>query len=263
VSVSHWNALYQAWSRMSSPPRVPAEVLAGLRRRVFELPGHVLVLGVTPDLAHVGSDVTAVDSSMSVVRTVWPGDAPTRRAIVGDWLQLPFAAAAFSVCVGDGTVNALGYPNQLKSLFEGLARVLRVGGEVLCRVFLTPDIGETITAVKMATLRGEIRRFQAFKFRLAMAIVAEAAEPNIRVRVIHDVFEATFGDRNRLAEATGWDRAEIDTIDVYGSSSVAYSFPTREQCLAVVPEVFSNARVVPVGTYELAERCPLLVMERA
>ena len=54
---------------------------------------------------------------------------------------------------------------------------------------------------------GEIRSFHAFKWRLAMAIVAEAADPNIRVETIRDVFIREFPDRAMLAETTGW-RAE-------------------------------------------------------
>ena len=77
-----------------------------------------------------------------------------------------------------------------------------------------------------------------------------------------DAFETEFPDRDRLAAAGGWDRAEVDTIDVYKSSSQVYSFPTRQQCLSIVPAAFSNVRLVAVGTYELAERYPFLVMER-
>ena len=95
-----------------------------------------------------------------------------------------------------------------------------------------------------------------------MALVAERGDPNIAVRIVHDAFEASFADRNQLAEITGWRCDEIDTINVYRSSPEVYSFPTRQQCLSAIPGAFTNVRLIPAGTYELAERCPLLVMER-
>jgi hypothetical protein len=181
---------------------------------------------------------------------------------VGDWRHPPFAASAFAACVGDGIPIALRHPDDAASFYGALAYMLAPGGRFVCRVFAMPDIPDTMEAVRVAALEGKIRRFMAFKFRLAMAVCAERGSPNIAVQAIHDVFEANFPDRVALAAAGGWDRAEVDTIDVYRSSQV-YSFPTRQQCLSVVPPEFSNARFVAVGTYELAERYPFLVMERA
>ena len=95
-----------------------------------------------------------------------------------------------------------------------------------------------------------------------MAIATAQGQLSVPVRSIHAAFNANFPDRDRLADATGWSRAEIDKIDLYEPSSDIYSFPTRQQCLSVIPSDFVNMRFVPVGTYELAERCPLLVMEK-
>jgi len=133
----------------------------------------------------------------------------------------------------------------------------------VCRVFLAPDQGETAAAVAATARDGRIGRFLAFKFRLGMALAAERGEPNIDVQSIHDAFEANVPDRDRLAAVTGWARSEIDTIDVYKSSPQVYSFPTRRQCLDVVPPAFAQVRFVGAGTYELAERFPLLVLDRA
>jgi hypothetical protein len=50
---------------------------------------------------------------------------------------------------------------------------------------------------------------------------------------------------------------------MYAGSDANYSFASRRQFLEIVPAEFTNARFVDVGSYELAERCPLLVLERA
>ena len=262
MSTNHWGRLYRAWSRLSTPVRLPPEVVVGVRNAIAEHSEHVLLLGVTPDFADIGSNLTAVDRG-DFIRNRWPGNTAMRRAVAGDWLRLPFAAGSFSGCIGDGVPIAVKHPEGATPLYRSIAGVLKPGGRFVSRVFLAPDAGESVSAVRKAALQGEICRFQALKFRLAMALVAERGDPNIPVRIIHDAFEASFADRGELAKITGWRRDEIDTIDVYRSSPEVYTFPTSRECLSVVPSAFSNARLVPAGTYELAERCPLLVMEKA
>jgi hypothetical protein len=56
--------------------------------------------------------------------------------------------------------------------------------------------------------------------------------------------------------------AQIDTIDVYRGSPEAYSFVTFEQIRQTMPASFTNPRLIATGSYELAERCPLLVLDR-
>src|SRR5215471_21699922 len=230
MSTSHWDKLYGAWSRLRTPVRLQDEVIAAFAQQIADRPGPVLLLGLTRGLTDLRPDVVAIDRDETSVRDRWPGDATTRRAVVGDWRQPPFAAGAFAACIGDGIPNALQHPDGAASLYDALAALLSPGGRLVCRVFAMPDVPETVDAVGAAALQGQIRRFMAFKFRLAMAVCAERGDPNIAVQAIHDAFEAAFPDRNRLAAAGGWDRAEVDTIDVYRSSPQVYSFPTRQQC---------------------------------
>jgi hypothetical protein len=263
MSTSHWDKLYGAWSRLRAPVRVQDEVIAAFKHHISDRPGPVLLLGLTHGLTDIRPDVVAIDRDEVSLRNRWPGDAAERRAVVGDWRQPPFAAGAFAACIGDGIPIALRHPDDTASLYDALAALLAPRGRFACRVFAMPDVPETVEAVRAAALQGKIRRFMAFKFRLAMAVFAQGASPNIAVHAIHDAFEVNFPDRDRLAAAGGWDQQMVDTIDVYKSSSQVYSFPTRQQCLSVVPATFSNARFVAVGTYELAERYPFLLMERA
>jgi hypothetical protein len=112
-------------------------------------------------------------------------------------------------------------------------------------------------------LKGRIRSFHAFKWHLAMAIATEAGDPNVRVERIHEVFNEAFPDRALLAGAAGWREEDIATIDVYRGSWEVYSFPTFAQFRATLPEGLVNLRQVPTGSYELAERCPLVTMDVA
>ena len=260
---SHWTQHHRNWARLGPPLRPNAEVAAAARGLLSGRDERVLLLGVTPELADAGADLTAVDRNPEMIAKIWPGDAPNRRALVGDWLRLDFPDASFSAAIGDGSLNALGYPAGHLALHGELARVLRPGGRFVCRVFAAPEAGESLTALGEMALGGAIRGFNAFKWRLAMALVAESGDPNIAVIRILDAFDAMFADRDLLARATGWERGDIDTIDAYRGSAEIYSFPTRDQFLAIVPGIFAGARFAAAGAYELAERCPILVADKS
>jgi hypothetical protein len=263
MNKSHWNEIYQG-----SPVQEPwsprhEQVAAGVKEQLSAVHGRILLLGVSPTLSKIGFDVTAADGNQAVVRARWPGNTPGRRAIVADWLRLPFPAESFAACIGDGSTNALPHQVAVRSLYENVSRVLRASGTFVNRTYLAPEAGETVAEVANAARQGRCSSFVYFKFRLAMAIAAEQSEPSVSVRSIRAAFNAHFPDRDGLPEMAGWSRSEIDKIDLYELSPEIYNFPTRQQCLSMIPPVFANIRFVPVGSYELAERCPLLVMEKA
>jgi SAM-dependent methyltransferase len=223
----------------------------------------VLLLGVTPELADLGTDLTAVDRNDSMVKHIWPGDHGTRRAQIGDWQNLQLGSSKFSSCIGDGSLNAVTFPEDVTRIFRGVADALQPGGRFVCRLYATPDRCEGLDDVHAAAMNGGIRSFHALKWRVAMATAAAQGNPNIPVTAILDSFERLVPDRDRLTQRCGWLREIIDTIDVYRNATDIYCFPTAAQFLSLVPPPFANPRLVNSGTYELAERCPLLVMDRA
>ena len=263
MNISHWTEIHRVWSHYTPPLRPNSEVVAEMREQIDVASGRALLLGVTPELADIAPDVVAIDKNHSMVANLWPGNSACRRAIVGNWLNSNFAAASFDVCVGDGSLNAVKYPDEMASLCGEVARVLRTGGRLVVRVFILPDKAETFAAVEQAALHGAIRNFHGFKWRLAMAIAREASQPNIEMRWVFDAFDRMFPDRDHLVSLTGWKRGEIDTIEFLKGSVAISSFPTRRQLRTVVSQPFSNVRLVPVGTYEVAEHCPLLVAEKS
>jgi hypothetical protein len=258
----HWKDYYRAWPQLTPPLRPHPQVVAAVRTEIGDSPGRTLLLGVTPEFADIADDLIAVDRNHPLVSHVWPGNTTARRAMVGDWLNGNFVAGSFSTCVGDGSLSVVEFPRRTALLCERIYEVLRPGGRFAGRFYAAPDNGESVAAVKAAAVDGAIRNFHAFKLRLAMAIAAEAGRVQVGVNEIFAVFQAMFPDRDELVRLTGWDRGHIDTIDYYESSVVAYSFPTRRQLLSVIPRTFTNVRLVETGTYELADRGPLLVMEK-
>jgi SAM-dependent methyltransferase len=258
---NHRREYHRAWSRLTPPLRPHAEVVATVRQQIAGFSGRALLLGVTPELADVVSDLVAIDRNFSMVMNVWPGNTSSRWAVVGDWRNRNFAPGSFSLCLGDGSLCGLRYPDDIVLVLAEVARALRQGGRFICRLYLSPDQPETVWSIKEALLCGAIRNFHAFKFRLGMALAAHRPERSIAVAAILAEFDSSFSDRSELVRVTGWNREEIDTIDFYRESNVVFNFPTGEQVLKLAASLLCNVRLVPTGTYEMAERCPLLVAE--
>ncbi|MHB8528955.1 MAG: class I SAM-dependent methyltransferase [Caulobacteraceae bacterium] len=242
--------------------RPDRDVVAAIRAAVDGADRRVLQLGVTPELAGVGKQLIALDRSEAMLDCLWPGDTAARCALRGDWLSCPFSPGSFSAAIGDGSFNCLRHPDDYGKLFGQLASALSSEGRIVIRAFLTPDRAETVGAIRAEALDGRIGSFHAFKWKLAMAMVAEASQPNLPVQSLHDLVVGEFPDRLALAEAAGWNREHIDTIDVYNGSPEIYSFPTLAQLRASAPDSFAAPRLVAAGGYELAERCPVVVIDR-
>jgi SAM-dependent methyltransferase len=250
------------WARLRPPLRPNAEVADAVRAELAPLDGPTLLLGVTPELATIATPLIAVDRNPGMIACAWPGNGVGRNAVQGDWLAMPIAGGRIANAVGDGSFNTLAYPDGYVQLFDQLAKVLKPEGRIVARTFATPEEGETLDAVRAATMSGRIASLHAFKWRLAMAVVAQSGSANIRVTRIRDAFHALFPDQAALMAATGWAVDEIDTIEVYKDSVVSFSFPRLSELLAIVPAGFRHLRVLSAGSYELVERCPIVVMER-
>lgn len=261
MSKDHWLDYHRAWARLSPPLRPNREIVDAVRQQLGPSPGRTLLLGVTPELADIAPDLVAIDRNMSMVMNVWPGNTNARRAVVGDWRNPNFASGTFFACVGDGSLFELQFPHEHARVFSELGRILRVGGKFVCRLYAPPSRAESVAELRDAALSGAIRNFHAFKFRLAMALAAQQAAPDIGVDALFNVFTGLFADRAELVRATGWCREHIDTIDFYRGSTAIYRFPNRNDVLALAARTFSNVRLLPVGSYEMADLCPLLVAD--
>ena len=252
---------YQRWAGLKPPLRPNAEVVSAVRGAIAGHEERVLLLGVTPELAEIGSTTVAVDMSESMLAVVWPGDTGTRRAICGNWLNMPLHLREFTAVIGDGSfafMHLAGYV----PLFEQLGNLLLPGAAFAMRCYETPEPCETVAQLRDEMMTGCNRvGFHAFKWRLAMAIVAQSGNASISVVLIHQVFEREFRDRDALSAASGWSAAQIAEIDWYEGQDSIFSFPTRREILAALPANFSNPCFIASGHYELAERCPILCAE--
>jgi len=235
-------------------------IVAAYRDAIAEHDEHALMLGITPELADIASQTTAVDISPGAVAHAWPGDTPARRALQGDWLDMPLQRREFTAVIGDGSLSWIAFA-QYPRLSEHLARLLLPGARLAIRLYETPEPGETIAQVRAAAMSGKITGFHAFKWRLAMAIASETGNTALPVKQIHRTFEQQFAQRPALSAATGWTIDEIAEIDAYSGQDLVYYFPTRRELLAHLPSNFTDPRFIASGDYELAERCPILVAD--
>lgn len=258
-----WDGYSDHWSRLGPPLRPDADVCAAVTSLLSLHRARVLLLGVTPEFCNAGRSTLAVDRSRSVLKDVWPGDTPARRALRAEWCRLPLGGGTFSGAVGDGSLTCLTYPAGYESVFAELTRVVRPGGRVVVRLYAAPDCPESVAQIRRDAMAGAVGSIHALKWRLAHAACAERGSPNLPVPLITDLFNRTFPDRRALARSTGWSREAIEMIDVYQGRPDVYSFPTVDQVQAVLPSSVHDVGVVQAGTYELAERCPLLTLDVA
>jgi hypothetical protein len=230
-----------------------------------QLAGHgarVLLLGVTPELAELGGSTCAVDHNAGAVANVWPGDTATRTVVRAEWQRLPCAAGTFSAAIGDGSLNCLAWPCDYTRVFYELARLVRPGGRIVLRLYVRPTHCESLDQVREAVIAGEVGSVHALKWRIAMAICGDHAWANLDVWRISDEFNRLFPRRRVLTHLTGWSEAALAQMDVYEGLPDVYSFPSVAEVSAVVPRGF-RTRWCSSGSYELAERCPLLVLDVA
>jgi len=96
---------------------------------------------------------------------------------------------------------------------------------------------------------------------LSMAIAATSADYTFCIADTLATFDRLLPDRQQLAAASGWRMDEIETLDFYRGSTARYSYPPLSQLRKTIPLEFSETETL-YGHYELAERCPLLVLER-
>lgn len=225
-------------------------------------PLDALLLGVTPEIARMRwperSSLMAVDSSMAMVRAVWPGNVAGRRwAVRADWHALPREKFSCDVVVGDGSINCVAYPCGYRALAAGVGSVLRDDGLFVLRCYLRPEPQERPEDV--AARMAQFPSFHHFKFSLLMALQRGVRE-GIPVDRVYRFWAGLKVAEEGLATRAGWEMAAIRTIDFYRGSTTVHTFPTLEELRAVLLEYFEEISLA-TPAYPMGERCPTLVLK--
>src|SRR5690606_20971040 len=116
----------------------------------------------------LGKRLIAVDSNENMIRNFWPGNVAGREMILADWLNLPLQAQTFTAIIGDGSFNALAFPDGYHRIYAELRRVAVPDAVIVLRAFLAPDTAEPAADVIRRGLAGAWagEPFHAFAWRV-------------------------------------------------------------------------------------------------
>lgn len=219
----------------------------------------VLTLGVTPELAvfpwAAEVHLTAVDASAEMIQNVWPGDTANRKAVLGNWLEMPLPDASFDLILTDTGLALVTGEEKLRALGREFRRVLRKNGRAAMRHFARPSAPESLESIVRATETGQLRNFHELKLRLLMATEAEQKGHGVLLTDVYDCFQRLFPDRETLAKRLGCDLVTIATIEAYRGKDTRYAFSS----LTELAHAFDGFSLVPgpSGSYPAAGICPV------
>lgn len=258
---THWTRYIRHWELLGPPLRPHADVVEQVRALIGTDGSKCLLLGSTVEYAALGPAIISMDASFSMISALWRSIDSSGLAIQSDWTNMPIGPHSITHVLGDGSLNAVS-TSVLTDVLREVARVLKPEGSLIARVFCRPASAESAEDIRHDVQLGRAGSFHALKWRLAMAALRDPASSDIAVGAIRDAVVAQYPDRDALCRATGWSRAEVDTLDVYDGSSVVYNFPTEAAIFALLQRWFATVEIIRCGSYPLAERCPLLIARR-
>jgi len=270
----HWRTFAGQWALFSSPARPCAEdvrileemIAAGTDLFVTAARKRAWLLGITPEIATTpclqGVDLVAVERVQAMIDSTWPGDTGSRQAICADWTAAPFPDQSFDLVIGDGCLMVVGFPGELSRLLASVHRCLRRDGYLMLRLFCRPDVAETPAAVIAELHSGTIGSFQAFKWRLAMAVQGIADAPDVAVDDVWQIWNAARIDTRALAQARGWPPAQVGTMELYCGSPARYNFMRFDAAIRHLQRAGFDLVATRSGSYELAERCPHVLLRK-
>ncbi len=257
MTTSGWRNFASVYGRLGPPLRPSTGDVANFRRAIYSAEQPILLLGVTPELSVLGTQLTAVDNSPRMVANVWPGDTEARCAMIADWTNLPFSDGSFDLVIGDGSLNSA--PEQVDDVLTEAKRVLAPAGKAAFRLFCGPEHPETLDSIAADVAGPWSGNLHALKWRIAMTLAASQSNAIIAVAEILDAFNRMFPDREALSARTGWPGDDISTLDAYSGADHSLGFPTLSTFRRMLERHFSDVSVLFATDYPLAERCPTVI----
>jgi SAM-dependent methyltransferase len=264
-----WARQSETWERFTSPftphrddtaivERVAAELACGRDRL------NAVMLGVTRETATgtwpAGTRLRAFDSSPMAIRNLWPraGTPDGANAILADWSALPVESGEVDLVAADGALACLDFTDGVASVLAEIVRILRPDGRLAVRSFLRPDKAETIEAILADLHASRISKPAVLKIRVAAAL-HERGLAGISMRRFQQSWHEIFPDIAGTARQLGWPASQFDVLRNYDEQDLIVTYPTLEELRDAVTPHFRELECV-FGSYELADRCPTLVL---
>jgi SAM-dependent methyltransferase len=238
MTPGHWSQMATRWSLVGPPLRPDTEDIALYRQAVAPRlsahgsPPQVLILGVTPELYHLGwppgTCIQALDNSRKMIDAVWPGSPGT--ALQGSWTAIPLATSSCDIVLCDGGMGMLSYPDGQKKLLHELARVLAPSGILAIRLFAptgrTGSIGEIFDDLQA----GHIASLDILKLRLWGAMHRDP-RTGIQPRAVVEKILATLNSFEKLADVSGWPPAHVRTLTLHLSNTACYHLTEADEII--------------------------------
>ncbi len=253
-----WSSIISDWSLVGPPLRPSPEDTAVMERMIRDWHREAAcpcpragILGVTPEIVGMRwpekSRIAAFDKEPAMIRDLWPkAGFPYATAICCNWLSLPIAEASLDVVTGDGALTQLSFPDEYRKISRELARVISPGGVLVLRLFVPPPERETVDTVFEDLWNGRIDNFNAFRWRMLMAL-QENPEEGISLGAAWEEWHSRIPSPERLAAALGWPIETVRVIDRYRYVTTVYSFPPLESVRAILePDFLMAGCVVPL-----------------
>lgn len=254
MTTTHWADRSRNWTQ-SRPPLRPNQEIIDYFISLAPADSNIVLLGVTTEITRAYNNVTAVEREPAMIDNVWLGNTETKRAILDNWLTVDLTANTFDAILGDGSLNMLSSPGQITAFIERAMPWLKPNGQLICRMFTRPD-----TPITMERLHAEAKNptvnFSALRRLIPMYIASQNGSV-VPVKLIVNLFDQMFPDRTILP----WTPEEMSAMDPYYNSTASTWFPTRQEILDTIPKDLT-ARFVDVGTYDIADTCPMLIITR-
>lgn len=248
---THWASRSLHWNQIG-PPLQPNHEVIDCFHSLIPRSTHILLLGVTPQIANAYDNVISVDREPAMIANVWPGNTDTKQAIHDNWLTVDLPLDSFDGIIGDGSINMLELAD-IPNMMSRITSFLKPGGIFACRMFSRPNIDVTLDQVLSEAISPSMN-FSAFRRLLPMYIAAQTTSL-VPVRQISELFDQLFPNRDSLP----WTEKEMTTMDTYRDSDTTTWFPTRDEILKLSP---TGAKFIDTGTYDIADTCPILTFTK-
>jgi hypothetical protein len=250
---THWKTVSQIYHSIGQPPLQPnQEVINYFYHRVPKT-ARMLMLGVTPLIASSYDIVTAVDKESKMIENLWIGNTSTKKVINDNWLTVELPLNHYDGILGDCSANVLPTSQDVVALFEHALNWLTPGGYFACRFFTRPLIPVTLEQLQ-AQATHPTMNFSAYKRLLPAYIAAQTGNGWVTTKSMAELFNELFPNRSNLP----WDEKQLASIDRYAVNDGTTWFPTRQEVFDLIPVTARHVQFVDVGTYDLAENCPIL-----
>lgn len=254
MTTGSWKKYADMWAALPPPMRPTPSVIDTMVRD--STPGRTLLLGVTPEIHAAFDDLIAVDKDPNMIAAVWPGDTPGKRAMQAQWWDMEWPEASFDNIIGDCAITLLGDAAAITEFQSRCMRWLRPGGSLVHRVMTRPEIPVTEDDIGRDLRQPARINFHAFRWRMGQC-VAERHDGPAPASEVYDMFQGMVPDRDGLCEATGWTRAEVDSIELYRDNPQRPFFGTKKQWLGTMPADAMDIRFTSVFDHDFSDHCPV------